>query len=107
MTLGLQRPDTKAEVILGVDTHLDFHTAVDVNYLGRRLDPEEVRTAARFALRSVARSYETLSREIAQLDAQLDQLVAQVAPELVSLAGIGTDHAATLLIVALKTIPRG
>jgi hypothetical protein len=32
-------------------------------------------------------------------DAQLDRLVAQAAPELVSLAGIGTDHAATLLIV--------
>src|ERR671910_874570 len=63
-------------------------------------DPDEVRTATRFALRSVARRYETLSAEIAELDAQLDQLVAQVAPELVSLAGIGTDHAATLLIVA-------
>jgi hypothetical protein len=35
MTLGLQRPDTKAEVILGVDTHLDFHTAVAVDHLGR------------------------------------------------------------------------
>jgi predicted nuclease with RNAse H fold len=46
-----------------------------------------------------------LSAEIAELDAQLDRLVRQVAPELVSLAGIGTDHAATLLIVALKTIP--
>jgi hypothetical protein len=32
--------------------------------------------------------------------------VGQVAPELVSLAGIGTDAAATLLIVALKTTPR-
>ncbi len=63
-------------------------------------DPNEVRTATRFALRSVARRYEALSREIAELDAQLDQLVAQVAPELVSLPGIGTDHAATLLIVA-------
>ena len=70
-------------------------------------DPEEVRTATRFALRSVARRYEALSREIAQLDAQLDQLVAQVAPELLSLTGIGTDHAAALLIVALKTTPRG
>ena len=70
-------------------------------------DPEEVRTATRIALRSVARRYEALSREIAQLDAQLDQLVAQVAPELVSLTGIGTDHAAALLIVALKTTPRG
>jgi transposase len=63
-------------------------------------DPDEVRTATRFALRSVARRYEALSREIAHLDSQLDQLVAQVAPELVSLTGIGTDHAATLLIVA-------
>jgi transposase len=48
----------------------------------------------------VARRYKALSREIAELDAKLDQLVAQVAPELVSLTGIGTDHAATLLIVA-------
>jgi transposase len=64
-------------------------------------DPDEVRTATKFALRSVARRYEALSREIAELDAQLDRLVAQAAPEeLVSLPGIGTDHAATLLIVA-------
>ena len=69
-------------------------------------DPRDVPTATRFALRSVARRYETLSAEIAELDAQLDRLVGQVAPELVSLAGIGTDAAATLLIVALKTTPR-
>jgi transposase len=48
----------------------------------------------------VARRYEVLSAEIAELDAQLDRLVRQVAPELVTLAGIGTDNAATLLIVA-------
>jgi transposase len=63
-------------------------------------DPRDLPAATKFALRSVARRYEALSREIAQLDAQLDRLVGQVAPELVSLAGIGTDHAATLLIVA-------
>jgi transposase len=63
-------------------------------------DPNDVPTATKFALRSVARRYEDLSAEIAELDAQLDRLVAQVAPELVSLPGIGTDHAATLLIVA-------
>jgi transposase len=62
--------------------------------------PRDVPTATRFALRSVARRYETLSAEIAQLDAQLDRLVAQAVPELVSLPGIGTDNAATLLIVA-------
>ena len=70
-------------------------------------DPRDVPTATKFALRSVARRYEALSREIAELDAQLDRLVAQAAPELVSLAGIATENAATLLIVALKTTPRG
>ena len=62
--------------------------------------PRDVASATRFALRSVARRYEALSKEIAQLDAQLDQLVAQAAPELVCLPGIGTDNAATLLVVA-------
>ena len=63
-------------------------------------DPEDVEAATRFALRSVARRYEVLSEEIAELDAHLDRLVAQAAPGLVSLPGIGTDSAATLLIVA-------
>ena len=63
-------------------------------------DPRDVPTATKFALRSVARRYEALSAEIAQLEAHLDRLVAQAAPELVSLPGIGTDSAATLLVVA-------
>ena len=62
--------------------------------------PRDVPTATKFALRSVARRYEALSEEIAELEAHLDRLVAQAAPELVSLPGIGTDNAATLLIVA-------
>jgi transposase len=63
-------------------------------------DPHDVAAATKFALRSVARRYKALSAEIAELDAQLDRMVRQAAPELVSLAGIGTDHAAALLIVA-------
>jgi transposase len=62
-------------------------------------DPDNVLEATRFALRSVARRYEVLSEEIAQLDVQLDRLVVETAPKLVSLPGIGTDHAATLLTV--------
>lgn len=62
--------------------------------------PEDVETATRFALRSVARRHEALSEEIARLDAQLDRLVAKVAPGLISLPAIGTHHAATLLVVA-------
>src|SRR5215204_4920857 len=50
------------------------------------------------ALRAARRS-EVLSEEIAQLDVQLDRLVVETAPKLVSLPGIGIDHAATLLTV--------
>jgi transposase len=63
-------------------------------------DPSDVPAATKFALRSVARRYEALSEEIAELEAHLDRVVAQAAPELVALPGIGTDSAATLLIVA-------
>jgi transposase len=63
-------------------------------------DPTDVPAATRFALRSVARRYETLSAEISELEVHLGRLVAEAAPELVSLPGIGTDSAATLLIVA-------
>jgi hypothetical protein len=40
----------------------------------------------------VPRRYEAVSAEIAKLDANLDRLVAQAAPELVSLPGSGTDR---------------
>ena len=64
-------------------------------------DPtEDVRTASRFALRSLARRHEILSEEIAELEAQLDRLVAEVAPGLICRPGIGTHHAATLLVLA-------
>jgi transposase len=62
--------------------------------------PIDVETATKLALRSVARRYEALSEEIAGLDMQLDRLVREVAPDLISLPAIGTDHAATLLLVA-------
>jgi transposase len=63
-------------------------------------DPRDVPSATKFALRSVARRHEALSEEIAELEAHLDRLVAQAAPELISLPGIGTENAATLLIAA-------
>jgi transposase len=45
-------------------------------------------TATKFALRSVARRCQRLSEEIAELDEQLDRLVADAAPELSALPGI-------------------
>jgi transposase len=42
------RADTKIEVILGVDTHLDAHVAVAVDHLlGRHLGELSVRTSAK------------------------------------------------------------
>jgi transposase len=61
-------------------------------------DLDDVETATKFALRSVARRHQALSEEIAELDARLERLVAEAAPELISLPAIGTDHAATLLL---------
>jgi hypothetical protein len=34
-TIDAESPDTKVEVILGVDTHLDFHVVVVLEHLGR------------------------------------------------------------------------
>ena len=66
--------------------------------------PEE---ATRFALRSVARRYRSLSEEIAELDVQLGRLVARVAPDLVALPGVGTDHAALRCLWPRGTTLRG
>ncbi|MCA1838035.1 MAG: IS110 family transposase [Actinobacteria bacterium] len=63
-------------------------------------DPDDVQGATKFAFRSVARRHQALSVEIAELDAQLKRLVAEAAPGLVSLPAIGTNHAATLLVLA-------
>jgi transposase len=63
-------------------------------------NPSDVQAATKFALRSVARRHQRLSEEISELDEQLDRLVAQAAPELVALEGVGTDTAASLLIAA-------
>ena len=44
-TIGAERPETtEVAVILGVDTHPDFHVAVAVDHLGRRLGDSSVPT---------------------------------------------------------------
>ena len=63
-------------------------------------NPSEVQAATKFAMRSVARRHRRLSEEISELDEQLDRLVAEAAPELVAMEGVGTDTAASLLIAA-------
>ena len=64
---------------------------------GRLTDPA---TAARYTLRSLACRYRQLSKEIQDLQAELDRLTRTVAPALVGIFGVGSDTAATLLITA-------
>ena len=59
---------------------------------------EDVRTATKLAMRSVARRHLTLSEEIAELEEQIERLVKEAVPALASLRGVGTDTAASLLV---------
>ena len=56
--------------------------------------------AAKYTLRSLARRYRQLNKEIHDLETQLERLTRAAAPSLVGIYGIGPDTAATLLITA-------
>lgn len=62
---------------------------------GGPVDPD---TAARIALRSLARRWIDLDTEASALQAQIDALVAKAAPQLLVPFGIGPDTAAQILI---------
>ncbi len=62
--------------------------------------PDDVATATKFALRSIARRYQALSEEIRELEGQMKRLVTETAPALVAVHGVGIDTAATLLVAA-------
>src|SRR4051794_25021322 len=79
--------------------------------LCRRLKPDAARpsdptTAAKVALRSLARRITVLDDEIAELDARLIPLVATAAPRTTGLLGISTGHAGQLLVTAGQNIDR-
>jgi len=60
--------------------------------------PEDLRASTKVAMRSVARRYQQLSKEIAELEEQIARLVSEAVPALTSLRGVGTDTAASLLL---------
>jgi transposase len=60
-------------------------------------DPEQ---ATKTALRRLARRHQQLSEEIADADHDIAQLVADVAPDLLSLSGVGPEVAGQLLTSA-------
>jgi transposase len=56
--------------------------------------------ATKLALKSLAVRHRQLSAEIEALDAQLEQLVAVAAPDLLAVKGLGTETAGALLVAA-------
>lgn len=90
-------PDELREGLRGLPTK---HLAGKASRFRCAAKPGDPAAAARFALRSVARRHRALSEEISELDAQIEWLVREAAPELVALDGVGPDTAATLLIAA-------
>ena len=82
---------------------LDGLTASDLaercrNFRPGRLDSPTA--AAKYALRSLARRYRQLSKEIQDLKAELQRLIRTTALALVEAFGVGPDTAADLLIAA-------
>lgn len=65
--------------------------------LARLADPTQ---ATKLSLRSIAVRISALNSEVATLDKQLHELVTIAAPRTLALLGVGTDHAAQLLITA-------
>jgi len=63
-------------------------------------DPTNPTNATKIAMRSIARRHQQLSDELDELDTHLDRLVAQTAPNLLALHGVGTDVAGQLLVTA-------
>ena len=61
---------------------------------------ENPMAAAKYTLRSLACRYLQLSKEIHELQVQLERLAGMANPALVSIFGVGLDTAATLLISA-------
>src|SRR5262249_38389759 len=61
---------------------------------------EEPLQAAKLALRTVARRALELDRSVRALDRELALLVGRAAPRTISLLGVSTGHASTLLVAA-------
>jgi len=72
----------------------------DADHLGQPLQ------AAKLSLRQLARRVKFFDAEIAEVDTHLRLLVANCAPALLACVGIGTQHAAQLLITAGQNIGR-
>lgn len=63
-------------------------------------DRTDVLNANKLAMRSLARRVRDIDAEVAEINAVLHPLVAETAPDLVSLYGVGPDTAGALIVAA-------
>jgi transposase len=97
-TLIITAPDDLRERLRGLPVKELITTCA--NLRPDRAGAAAPATAAKIALRSLARRHQQLSAEITDLDELLDPLVAAICPSLVAANGVGTDVAGQLLVTA-------
>jgi hypothetical protein len=97
-TLIVTAPDDLRERLRGLPVK-DLITTC-ANLRPDRTDAASPATAAKIALRSLARRHQQLSTEITDLDELLAPLVAAICPGLIAANGVDTDVADQLLVTA-------
>ena len=95
--LVLTAPDDLRRFLESMETDKRVVRCSRFRPTGDLADPAE---ATRVALKSLARRYEALTEEMAELHDRLDCLTVQANPELRGAKGVGTDVAAILLVAA-------
>ena len=99
--LAVTAPDQLRCALSGIGTHERVS-------LCARLRPGGIDSslaATKTALRTLARRYQQLDAEIAELDGQLAELCAAANPALLGADGVGPEVAATLLVAPVTTRP--
>jgi transposase len=90
-------PDELRERMRGLATAL---LAVEAASLRPRSGGDRVTYATKLALRTLGRRALSVDAEASRIDVVIGELVAEVAPSLLDVFGVGVDTAATLLVAA-------
>jgi len=95
--LGFTAPEEIRQSLQGLSAHTVAHKCAGMR---PRAGSDAVVFATKTALAALGRRVLALDAETAHIDKLLDPLVAQTAPRLLEVFGVGTDTAAALLIAA-------
>jgi len=95
--LGFTAPEEIRQSLQGLSAHM---VAVRCARMRPRAGTDPVVFATKTALAALGRRVLALDAETAAIDELLDSLVAQTAPKLLAVFGVGTDTAAALLVAA-------